>query len=183
MKHTRSVAMALTLAAMTSLSTAAVVAQQEAEQAPAPAPPQPFAGIFAGTVSFEVLEEPTEECPLGVRTVTDATGSSTLGEVTLHAEHCPTVGLPTVPVGSQVITTAEGDELVGSYFVDCDPVMPSAEAGEPVTCLGRFAVTGGSGRFAEAAGTAHETAFVWFPGSMEAQAWPWLAKLEGSIVY
>lgn len=151
---------------------------------PAPEPGVPFAGVFSGSVSFEPQEAPTEECPSPVRTITDASGWTTIGEVTLHAEHCPTVGLPTVPLGVQTLTTEAGDEISGVYFVDCDPVMPSAQSGEAITCLGRFQITGGTGEFAEATGSANEIAYVWFSGSLEAQEdWLWVSKLEGTIDY
>ena len=177
----------ITLAVLASLCMSAVsvaTAQQEAEPAQAPEPGVPFAGVFSGSVSFEPQEVPTEACPLPVKTITDASGSTTVGDVTLHAEHCPTVGLPTVPVGSQTLTTEDGDEISGVYFVDCDPVMPSAESGEAISCLGRFQITGGTGEFAQATGSASEVAYVWFPGSMDAlEGWLWVSKMEGAIDY
>jgi hypothetical protein len=144
---------------------------------------QPFSAVLSGSVSFEPLEAPTDECPLGVRTITDAVGQTTFGEVSLHAEHCPTPGLPSAPAGIQRLTTSDGDELSGPYFVDCDPVLPSAEAGEAITCVGRFGITEGTGRFAGATGMAHQTAFIWFPGSLETQVWPWVSVLEGLVSY
>jgi hypothetical protein len=148
-----------------------------------PAPGEPFAGVLSGSVSFEPQEEPTEECPLPVRTITDASGPTTIGDVTLHAEHCLTIGLPTVPMGVRTLTTEDGNELTGVYFVDCDPVLPSAESDEPVTCMGRFQITGGTGKFAEATGSANEIVYLWFPGSLETQGGPWVSKLEGTIDY
>jgi hypothetical protein len=184
MKAIRISTITLSVAALLWVSVAsATTAQEEAQPMPAPAPGEPFAGVLSGSLSFELLEAPTEECPLGVKTITDAAGSSTIGDVTLHAEHCPTVGLPTVPAGVQTITTTEGDELTGAYFVDCLPLMPTAPSGEPITCIGRFAATGGTGMFTDATGSVSETTFVWFPGSLESQGWPWLAKLEGTIDY
>jgi hypothetical protein len=163
---------------------ASAAAGQEGDSAEATPPDtQAFSAVLSGSVSFEPLEAATDECPLGVRTVTDASGQTTLGEVTLHAEHCPTPGLPSVPAGVQRLTTADGDELSGPYFVDCDPVLPSAEAGEAITCVGRFQIAEGTGRFAGATGMTHQTAFIWFPGSREAQAWPWVSMLEGVVSY
>jgi hypothetical protein len=98
-----------------------------------PAPGEPFAGVLSGSVSFGPQQGPTEACPLPVRTITDASGPTTIGDVTLHAELCLTIGLPTVPMGVRTLTTEDGDELTGVYFIDCDPVLPSAESGELVT--------------------------------------------------
>lgn len=184
MKTMRISTTAVTVLALLCMSAVSVAtAQEEAEPMPAPDPGVPFAGVFSGTVSFEPQEAPTEDCPLPVKTITDASGQTTVGEVTLHAEHCPTVGLPTVPLGVQTLTTEDGDEMTGVYFVDCDPVMPSAEAGEIITCLGRFQVTGGTGRFAEATGSASEIAYLWFPGTLDAQGWRWVSTLEGAVDY
>lgn len=184
MKATRISTITVTVLALLCISAISVAtAQEEAEPMPAPESGEPFAGVFFGSLSFEPQEAPTEECPLPVKTITDASGQTTVGEVTLHAEHCPTVGLPTVPLGVQTLTTEDGDEISGVYFVDCDPVMPSAESGEAITCRGRFEITGGTGKFAEATGSASEIAHVWFPGSLEVQGWPWASKLEGTISY
>jgi hypothetical protein len=177
----------MTLGLLLAASVSIVHGQEEAESMPPPPPAPPpgefFAGILIGSVSFEPLEAPTEACPLGVKTITTASGSTTLGAVTLYAEHCPTLGLPSVPVGQQTLTTETGDELSGMYFVDCDPLLPSAATGEPITCLGRVQFSGGTGSFAEASGSANWVVHLWFPGSMEALEWPWVSKLEGAISY
>lgn len=183
MSTIRSAATAALLLSLFIASATASVAQDDGEEQASPPDMQPFAAVLTGSVSFEPLEAPTEECPFGVRTITDATGGSTLGEVSLHAEHCATPGLPSAPDGVQSLTTVDGEELSGRYFVDCDPVLPSAPAGESITCVGRFEITGGTGPFAGAVGMAHQTAFVWFPGSFEAQDWPWVSALEGTIAY
>lgn len=183
MRRARTLAATLMVAALLSVSAVSAATAQEDAEPMAPPPGEPFAAVLSGSVSFEPLEAPTEECQAPVMTITDATGSSTIGEITLHAEHCPTAGLPTVPLGVQTIATAGGGELSSVYFVDCLPVGASAPEGEPITCEGRLVFTGGTGRFAEATGSATEVAFVWFPGSFEIQGWPWVAKLEGSISY
>lgn len=173
----------ITVALLCAVSVSMVHAQEEAEPMPPPPPGEPFSGLLIGSVSFQPLEAPTEECPLGVKTITTASGSTTIGPVTIHAEHCPTLGLPSVPVGQQTLTTEDGDEISGAYFVDCEPLMPSAATGEPVTCMGRLQFSGGTGRFAEATGSANQVVQLWFPGSMDAQEWPWTLKLEGAISY
>jgi len=184
MRNLRLVAVAtLTLALLLAASVSIVRGQEETESMPPPPPPagEFFAGVLMGSVSFQPLEAPTEECPLGVKTITTASGWTNVGAVTLHAEHCPTLGLPSVPVGQQTLTTEDGDEISGAYFVDCEPLLPSAASGEPITCVGRLQFSGGTGRFAEA--TANQVVHLWFPGSMEAQDWPWTSKLEGTISY
>jgi len=173
------------LAALLTIAGVAVTSGQDEAEVPMPpaAPGEPFAAFLSGSVSFEPLEAPTEECPMGVITITDASGPSTLGDLAMHSEHCPTPGAPSVPVGAVTLTTASGDEITGSYFVDCLPVMPSAQVGEVTTCSGRLQITGGSGEFSEAAGSPQWNAYVWFPGSLEVQDWPWFSVLEGSISY
>jgi hypothetical protein len=175
----------IAVATLTLLSTATIVAATAQEEGgpPVPEPGQPFAGVLSGSASFEPLEAPTEECPMGVRTITDSAGSTTLGDVVMHAEHCPTFGIPSVPMGQMSLTTDGDDEISGVYFIDCDPVMPTAAAGELITCPGRVLITGGTGLFSDATGSAHMDAFVWFPGSLEEQAWPWMATMHGSIDY
>mgnify|MGYP001822724892 CR=1 FL=1 len=118
-----------------------------------------------------------------VATITDASGPSTLGDLAMHSEHCPTPGAPTVPAGEMTLTTASGDEIIGAYYVDCLPILPSMQAGEIITCPGRLEIVGGTGAFSEAAGSPQLAIYVWFPGSLEAQAWPWFGVLEGSISY
>jgi len=171
----------LTLALLGAAS--GMVASAQDEGPPMPPPGDPFAGMLSGTVSFEPLEAPTEECPFGVRTITDAVGSTTIGEVSLHSEHCTTPGMPTAPSGLMTLTTGTGDRISGPYFVDCDPILPTAPAGEIVTCPGRFMFASGTGAFGEVSGTAYLTANVWFPGSLEFQQWPWIQVMHGSIDY
>ena len=185
MRTLRTSMLIVVLAALLSMSGAAITsAQDDAETPMSPAEPgEPFAAFLSGSASFEPLEAPTEECPMGVITITDASGPSTLGDLTMHSVHCPTPGAPTVPAGETTLATASGDEIAGTYFVDCLPVMPSSQIGEVITCPGRLLVTGGSGEFSEAAGSLRWDAYVWFPGSLAAQGWPWFSVLEGNISY
>jgi len=92
-------------------------------------------------------------------------------------------GLPSTPAGLQHLASADDDELSGAFFVACDPGLGSASVGEPISCIGRFEITGDTGAFAEAVGMVHQAAFVWFPGSPEAQDWPWVSGLGGTISY
>lgn len=161
---------------------AATSAQDESTTPPEPpATPEAFAAQLSGNVSFTPLDAPTDACPMGVLTATDASGPSTLGPVTVHSEHCPTFGAPSAPGGQVTVTTATGDMFSGAYFVDCAPVLPSAPAGEVLTCPGRIVVTGGTGTFEAAAGSISWTGYVWFPGSMDAPEWPWFGIMEGSL--
>jgi hypothetical protein len=184
MRSLRTTMLIVVLAALLSMGGITITSAQDEAEAPGPAAPgEPFAAFLSGSVSFEPLEAPTEECPMGVITITDASGPSTLGDLTMHSEHCPTPGAPSVPAGETTLATASGDVIAGTYFVDCLPVMPSAQAGEVISCTGRLLVTGGSGEFSEAAGSLRWDAYVWFPGSLEVQGWPWFSVLEGTISY
>ncbi len=154
-------------------------AMAQEEGPPMPPPGDPFAGVLSGSASFT----PNDECPLGVKTVVDSAGVTTIGEVSMHAEHCATLGAPTVSDGEVTLTVDGDDQISGSYFIDCDPPLPTVPEGELITCPGRFVFTAGTGVFSEVAGTAHTSSYVWFPGTLEAQEWPWIAELHGSISY
>lgn len=160
-------------------ATTAAIATAEEEEPPMPPAGDPFAGLISGSASFP----PDDECPFGVRTVVDATGVTTLGQVSFRAEHCATLGAPTVPAGRMTMTVEGGDQISGQYYVDCHPPLPTMSGGELITCPGRFVFVTGTGAFAEVTGTARTSSYVWFPGSLEVQAWPWIAELHGSISY
>ena len=81
------------------------------------------------------------------------------------------------------LTSESGDQIGGPCFVHCDPLVSTAVAGEAISCPGRMIFAEGTGAFAEVSGSAFLDAYVWFPGSLEAQGWPWVEVLRGSIAY
>ena len=157
----------------------ATVATAQEEEPPMPPPGDRFAALLSGSASFV----PNKECPFGVLSVVDASGVSTIGEVSLQTEHCATLGAPTVPAGRMTMAVEGGDQITGTYFVDCSPPLPSPGESGLVTCPGRYLFAQGTGAFSEVVGTAHTHSYVWFPGTLEAQEWPWIAELHGSIGY
>ena len=178
-----SLAGAVTLMLFGGILSAGVLAQEDPADTTAEAPPgEPFGGLLTGTVSFVPMDPPTEACPM-VTTITEASGPTTLGTMSVYSEHCPTMGMPSIPVGEMTLTSEDGDTLSGSYYVDCDPIMPTNPAGEPVLCNGRIEFVGGTGRFEEASGTAFQRVVVWFPGTLEAQEWPWVNEFHGLLSY
>jgi len=185
MLRTRSFAAIFAAAAIILTTPGAVLAQDEAAASPdAGTMSVPFEGVFVGTVNFAPVDPPTDACPM-VRTIVDATGHTTIGTVTVHAEHCPTMapGIPSAPGGTMTMTTESGDQLESSYWVDCDPVVPSAPEGEIIACVGRLHITGGTGIYAGATGTASQVSSVWFGGDLTATDWPWLNVIEGELTY
>lgn len=163
-------------------ATTLMVGIASAQEAPMPPPMERFEGLYSGTVTFQPVDPPTEECPLGVRTISDLTGvSNVLGATTMHSEHCPTLGLPSVPQGDWTITTEDGDTLTGTYFTDCQPLLLGDPDGQLVTCVGRIEVGGGTGRFQGSAGGGRQLVHTWFPGTIESQDWPINYRLEGLI--
>ena len=165
----------LTVTLLGAISVSGVMAQEGAP--PMPPPGDPFEALLSGSASFV----PDEECPFGVLSVVDATGVATIGEISLHTEHCATLGAPTVPAGRMTMTVDGSDQIGGSYFVDCSPVLPTPGESGLVTCPGRYVFDEGTGAFSEVAGTAHTSSYVWFPGTLEAQEWPWIAEMHGTI--
>lgn len=126
---------------------------------------RPFKGTATGLVNFE----PAPECPVGLKTVTDAQGTfSHLGRTTLHAEHCTPTG-DIITDGTMTLVAANGDQLQIEYNgLSPFPVPP----GTVIHITGDFRITGGTGRFADATGgrldsdwaTYNYTAELLFPG-------------------
>jgi hypothetical protein len=172
------------LAVLISTTMSAGILAQEEPVGPIPEVPpgEPFGGLVVGSISFMPVDPPTEDCPM-VRTITDASGPTTLGTMTLHTEHCPTVGMPTIPYGEATFTTDGGDELSATYYADCDPILPANPSGEPIVCHGRMEFTGGTGQFAAATGSAFQRISIWFPGSFETQGWLWVNEFHGLLSY
>ena len=113
MLRTRSFAAVFAAVALILTTPGAVLAQDEEAASPAASPGTmsvPFEGVFVGTANFAPVDPPTDACPM-VRTIVDATGHTTIGTVTVHAEHCPAMapGIPSAPGGTMTMTTESGD--------------------------------------------------------------------------
>lgn len=145
---------------------------------------RPFKGSFAGTIRWEWPGSFPSGCTIAT-TVTEASGLAThLGAVSLVTSHCPAepeYGLD----GRATFVAANGDELNGVY--DYDPLSEGNEIA--------FAFSGGTGRFADASGSAVWTYYI-IPVLIEgcddpdnfacldlSATWPWWSTLVGTISY
>ena len=124
---------------------------------------------FEGTVVGEVNFLPAPNCPIGLKTVSDAQGTfSHLGLTTMHAEHCTPTG-DFITGGHQTLVAANGDQLEIEYNGFAPFPTPTTTV---IHVTGDFKITGGTGRFANATGgqldsdwdTYNYTADIVFPG-------------------
>lgn len=112
---------------------------------------------FHGTIVGGGDVAPNLDCPIGLETLSWATGTTThLGLTAMASVHCtpnPPFGESPGPItgGALTLTAANGDTLTASYAGTVDPVMPveGALLGGHVVAT----VTGGTGRFADATGS------------------------------
>ena len=108
----------------------------------------PAARPFKGTVAGQVNFAPAPQCPVGLKTISDAEGTfAHLGRTTMHSEHCTPTG-DFITGGAMTLVAANGDQLEIEYNAFA-PFPP------PTTVIhgtGDFEITGGTGRFAGATG-------------------------------
>jgi sugar lactone lactonase YvrE len=141
----------------------------------------PFTGEVAGEAQFvpaNPMNCPAPPAGFGITTVTDATGPSSLGEVSIHFEHCPLAD-GTITRGAVTITV-NGDVLHGTYTGTSTPPPPNL--GELTFATLAMSFDGGTGRFANASGQAQLAAEIVFEG-FEDLSWPWSATWEGTLSY
>lgn len=130
---------------------------------------------FTGRASGEVTFVPSESCPLGLRTVTEAVGQARhLGRMSLSSGHCAAFG-PFGP-GTMTLTAANGDRVLLEYV----GFGPMPEGVYEVQVDGK--VVGGTGRFEGAAGEVDMTLHVQFQG-YDDLSWPTTLEWTGSISY
>lgn len=145
---------------------------------------RPFKGSFAGEIRWEWPGSFPSGCTIAT-TVTEGSGVAThLGKVGLAASHCPAEP-EYVSDGRATFVAANGDELNGAY--DYDPLSE----GNQIT----FYFTGGTGRFADASGSAVWTYYI-VPVLIEGcddpenfdcldltVPWQWWSTLVGTVSY
>lgn len=106
---------------------------------------RPFKGTVSGGVNFM----PAEECPIGLKTVSDGVGTFThLGRTVMHSEHCTPTG-DYVPLGHMTLRAANGDTLSLEYNSFAPFPTPDTEI---IHAEGDILVVGGTGRFDDAVG-------------------------------
>jgi hypothetical protein len=145
---------------------------------PAMAVDVPFSGTLTGEAAY--IPNP-RNCDIGFTTVTDAQGTAShLGRTIFHSEHCivPTPDGGQIVGGVLVLTAANGDELHGTYTGSFGAFPP---IGEPIVVTGTWIFSGGTGRFANASGTAQMSAKVIWEGMGDPSnpgRWEWSGALR-----
>lgn len=115
---------------------------------------RPFHGWVRGAA--DVAEDAT--CPIGLRTLSEATGPVThLGLSTMVTSHCtpnPPFGNPPGPIvgGTVTFTAANGDRLTGTYEGTVEPL--AGLEGDTIRGVVHVTFNGGTGRFDGASGHA-----------------------------
>lgn len=137
--------------------------------------PHEISGVLQGTLTFVPF------APFGIFDVNSlgvASGQvQALGRSHVFSFHRPTEQ-GTVVDGHFWIVTASGDKIKGVYEGTTVP------GPEPNQLIGNadFQVTGGTGRFTNASGTIHATAYVTVLG-FDVFEWPFTWVLEGKVNY
>lgn len=132
--------------AIAALSVASLMVLAVAIPAAADSTDRPFKGSVAG---IGWVEEDTG-CPIGLRTVTEASGEVThLGRVTAIGSHCTPAGLDFAD-GVMTIVAANGDKLEVTETATLEPF--DFVEGALIAGPGHAVITGGTGRFAHASG-------------------------------
>jgi hypothetical protein len=161
----------ISLAILAAMSTTTVtVANAQAEL-------RPFWGSAKGEVSFVL----SDACPpQPVQTLTTSRGQVThLGSATLTTSHCASSDGTQALNGRATFTAANGDQVFATYTGHT-----VAASQELIVQEGEFAITGGTGRFAQASGRAPFTVYInpVSPPTLDAK-WPIRFSFAGSISY
>jgi len=135
---------------------------------------------FKGTLFGSATVAPDASCPIGLRTVSEGSGTgSHLGLVSMSSHHCTPVA--NAIAGQMTLGAANGDELHMAYSGTCS-APPFPPVGGLITCNTENVVVGGTGRFVNATGQAHVTALVTWTGfgaPLLPAIWTW----DGTISY
>lgn len=138
---------------------------------------RPFTGKVVGAAHVE----PDSSCPIGLRTVSEASGTARhLGSVSISASHCTPVA-DVLTGGQWTFVAANGDELYMTYTGTCSP-FPLPPVGETITCHTMNEIVGGTGRFTNATGEVHVTGLVTWTG-FGAPFLPATFTWDGTISY
>lgn len=142
--------------------------------------PVPFAGVVTGEASFDFAANP-RGCPSGFTTITRARGTVVhLGSTEWYSDHCVSMETGAIAGGRLVLTAANGDEVHATYSGLSGPIPE--EIGQMIAVSGVIVITGGTGRFEGASGTAELTASVAFEG-FDDPAWSGRWEWKGTITY
>jgi hypothetical protein len=140
-------------------------------------PPHQIAGVLEGTIAF--VPFPNATSLFDVDALGEASGVvKGLGRTIMFTFHRPLPDGTGVTNGRVRIVTASQDTIKAQY------IGTTVWGKEPNQIIGNvdFVVTGGTGRFADASGTIHATAYVTFLG-FDVFEWPVTWVLEGIVNY
>jgi hypothetical protein len=141
---------------------------------------RPWSGYSVGQTWFD----PTNPmgCPAGVTTRVHQPAMAThFGSAYLVMDHCPTGDFGDFAAdGTFILTAANGDAAFGTYAGTIDQYDEVIGAEWLLTV--DLTVTGGTGRFEGASGTAVMKVSLIFEGYGVA-SWPWSASWRGSLTY
>jgi len=143
-------------------------------------PPRPWSESYqsSGTLA------PGTRCPAPLLLESDAgDGTAThTGRYTIVNSHCLNPSTGELTDGSFLKTTANGDQLSGTYFGQATVVQPPAPVGI-FAVNGSLTFTGGTGRFANASGTVTMTGRQTADFSLQPVVTETSLRMEGTISY
>ncbi len=164
------------------LAMSALVLAQERRTQTAP---HAISGVLDGTLTFVELPFTSDfPFPYDVGTLAVVSGQvKGIGNTNVFTFHHPAPPAsdtepPTVKDGRFFIVAANGDKIQGTYEGTTEP------GEKPNQLIGRahWVITGGTGRFANATGTIHATAYITVAG-FDVYEWPVTWAFEGTIDY
>lgn len=141
---------------------------------------RPWAGHAEGQSWFD-LDNP-KACDAGITTrVEEPAIASHVGAGFLVLAHCPT-GDPADNYHDADLTlyAADGDAIIGEYRGTLDVFVE--EVGSEITSTIDLTITGGTGRFDGASGSAVMVVHAIFEG-WDDMSWAWSASWEGTLTY
>jgi hypothetical protein len=140
--------------------------------------PHDMSGVMEGTLTFVPFDFNDLSDLYAIHSVGVSTGRlKSLGFSNMFTVQKPTEGGGVID-GHVWIVTPSGDRIVGRYE---GTTVPGEKPGQ---LLGQaeFVIKGGTGRFVNASGLIHATAYVTFLG-FDVWTWPVTWVLEGTVYY
>lgn len=141
---------------------------------------RPWSGQSVGETWFDTANP--MDCAAGITTRVHQPALAThFGSAFLVMDHCPTGDFADFAAGGTfTLTAANGDAVSGTYSGTIDQYQEVIGAEWLLTA--DMTVTGGTGRFDGAAGTAVMKVSLIFEG-YGVPSWPWAATWRGTLTY
>jgi hypothetical protein len=138
----------------------------------------PFSGVVTGEASFDTNPR---GCASGFTTITEAKGTAShLGLTVFRSDHCLALATGAIEGGRLVLIAADGDEIHATYEGVSAPLPP--QIGDPIAVSATMTIVGGTGRFAQATGTAEIVGEVTFEGFSD-PSWHGRWEWKGTLTY